>query len=88
MLTLSTTARAGDSALQLETKRGSAAWTRNQRADTVLAHDVSTAGSVVSLDAVVQDLTKDDLLRVRYPSGTGAGNSWTGRIAFAAPEDI
>ena len=86
-LALITDTREGDAALQLERKRGNAAWTRitNATIDNQLGADVSTAGSAVSLDAGVAGLQKDDRLRVRFPTGTTAGNAWSGRIAAFSP---
>lgn len=87
-LGLLTSTRTGDATLQLETKRGSAAWTRNTKADAALAADVSTPLSAVSLDLVVPDLQEDDLVRVRLPSATLAGNAWSGRLIAAYPADL
>ena len=87
-LVMLTYARTGTQALQLQTKRGAGAWTANTKADAKLASTVSTVGSAVSLDAIVDDLQADDLVRVRYPTGTTAGNTWSGRVAFCAPESV
>ena len=86
-LAMITDTREGDAALQLERKRGNAAWTRitNATLTNQLGADVSTAGSAVSLDAGITGLQKDDRLRLRYAAGTTAGNSWSGRIAAFSP---
>ena len=82
---LLTDTREGSAALALETKRGAAAWTAESAADAALASTVSTAKSAVSLDAIIPNLAAGDRVRVRFPTGTAAGNSWTGRLAFCAP---
>ena len=87
-LVLLTYQREGASALQLQHRRGAGAWTTLSGADAKLAADVSTAGSACSLDAVAKELEEGDLLRVRYPSGTAAGNTWTGRLGVCQPDSV
>lgn len=87
-LVLLTYDRQGDAALQLHTRRGSGAWTLRNQANANLAADVSTTGSAVSLDAVIPVLQPDDQVRVRFGSGTAAGNVWSGRLAMCAPEQV
>ena len=87
-LVLLTYQREGTQALQLQTKRGAGAWAVNTKADAKLAAAVSTAGSACSLDLVVPDLEDGDQVRIRYPSGTAAGNQWSGRLGFCAPDTV
>ena len=88
-LVLLTEEREGVIDLELQRKRGSAAWVDIADADSVLLPTNATPGSAVSLDsaiaAVSGGLQKDDRLRVQYDSSSPTQYKWRGRLAMCAP---